>query len=369
MHTRVAGAHPGREAPSIHLASRPLSWLVIAAVVAVLVSGCGVGRSLGVQPAGDGRTRRRGAACRRGRRPRRSPSAGGHATVPRVPTGRARHQPARPARRHAARRVRRRAAGRVDLRVGRRGRSPRLRRRLPRRRAPRRGTSTAAAAAARPADEHIDDVAFITRVVATVRAELPIDPARVYATGISNGGILSYRLACDTRLFAAIGPDSATLLGTCTDPSPVSVIHIHGTADTRIPYNGGMGTGAGHIDGPPVPTVIATWRQVDGCAAPAHHDGRRGDHVDRHVPGRSLGRAHHHRRRRTPVAGQQAEEQAGRRPARQRPTVHRPRRHRHDLDLLRRPPPAMTVGRGVGRLVGRLVRRRQIDAQGFSMVK
>jgi polyhydroxybutyrate depolymerase len=120
-----------------------------------------------------------------------------------------------------------------------------------------------------PAKDHIDDVAFITRVVTTVQAELPIDPERVYATGISNGGIMSYRLACDTQLFAAIGPDSATLLGSCHAPSAVSVIHIHGTADTRIPYDGGMGSGAGHIDGPPVPSVVATWRQVDGCAAAA----------------------------------------------------------------------------------------------------
>ena len=120
-----------------------------------------------------------------------------------------------------------------------------------------------------PAKQNTDDVGFIKAVVAAVQGEVPIDPARIYATGISNGGIMAYRLACDTDLFAAIGPDSATLLGTCPAPKPVSVLHIHGTADTRIPYNGGEGEGYAHIDGPAVQTVVATWRTADGCGQPS----------------------------------------------------------------------------------------------------
>ena len=120
-----------------------------------------------------------------------------------------------------------------------------------------------------PAKQNTDDVGFIKAAVAAVQGEVPIDPARIYATGISNGGIMAYRLACDTDLFAAIGPDSATLLGTCPTPKPVSVLHIHGTADTRIPYNGGEGEGSAHIDGPAVQTVVATWRTVDGCGQPS----------------------------------------------------------------------------------------------------
>jgi polyhydroxybutyrate depolymerase len=120
----------------------------------------------------------------------------------------------------------------------------------------------------KPAERGVDDVGFISAVVRAVLAELPVDPDRVYATGISNGGMMAYRLACDTSLFAAIGPDSATLLGPCPAPRPLSVIHIHGTADTRIRYNGGLGNGQAKIDGPPVPTVIADWRTIDDCAAP-----------------------------------------------------------------------------------------------------
>ncbi|WP_246577384.1 extracellular catalytic domain type 1 short-chain-length polyhydroxyalkanoate depolymerase [Actinospica durhamensis] len=119
-----------------------------------------------------------------------------------------------------------------------------------------------------PASQDVDDVAFITAVVARVEAGAPVDRHRVFATGISNGGIMAYRLACSTTLFAAVGPDSATELGSCDAPAPLSVIHIHGTADQRIPYGGGTGSGSAHIDGPAVPTVVAGWRRIDGCAAP-----------------------------------------------------------------------------------------------------
>jgi polyhydroxybutyrate depolymerase len=123
----------------------------------------------------------------------------------------------------------------------------------------------------KPAQQGVDDVAFITTMVHAIQQELPVDPKRIYATGISNGGMMSYRLACNTDLFAAIGPDSATLLGPCNDPAPLSVIHIHGLADTTIRFEGGMGEGRAHIDGPPVPQVIAEWRSTDGCAAPTAH--------------------------------------------------------------------------------------------------
>lgn len=120
-----------------------------------------------------------------------------------------------------------------------------------------------------PGRTRTDDVGFITRMVARISAEVRIDPDRVYATGISNGGMLAYRLACDTRIFAAIGPDSATELGRCRSPAPVSVIHIHGTADRNIPYHGGTGQGFAHIDGPPIPLLNASWRSIDHCAAPS----------------------------------------------------------------------------------------------------
>jgi polyhydroxybutyrate depolymerase len=119
-----------------------------------------------------------------------------------------------------------------------------------------------------PARTDVDDVGFIVGVVRTIEREIQIDPRRIYVTGISNGGIMAYRLACDTAIFAAIGPDSATELGACHSPVPISVIAIHGTADRNIPYDGGPGDGYGHIDGPAVPALIASWRRIDRCPAP-----------------------------------------------------------------------------------------------------
>jgi polyhydroxybutyrate depolymerase len=119
-----------------------------------------------------------------------------------------------------------------------------------------------------PYTQHIDDVGFISAAVKRVEGQLPVDARRIYATGISNGGIMDYTLACQSSIFAAIGPDSATELAPCPSPTRLSVIHIHGTADTRIPYDGSPGHGAADIDGPPIPDINAAWRATDGCAAP-----------------------------------------------------------------------------------------------------
>jgi polyhydroxybutyrate depolymerase len=120
-----------------------------------------------------------------------------------------------------------------------------------------------------PGTDNVDDVAFISAVVASIESRMSIDHARVFATGISNGGMMAYRLACDTSIFAAIGPDSATLLGDCPNPHPVSVIHIHGLADQKVRFSGGAGDGYATIDGPPVESVIARFERADGCASAA----------------------------------------------------------------------------------------------------
>jgi polyhydroxybutyrate depolymerase len=101
----------------------------------------------------------------------------------------------------------------------------------------------------RPGREGVDDVGFITAVVNDVGANVGIDANHVYATGISNGGMMSYALACNTATFAAIGPDSATQLDGCGAPRPTSVMHIHGTADGLIRYDGERGVGVARIEG------------------------------------------------------------------------------------------------------------------------
>jgi polyhydroxybutyrate depolymerase len=119
-----------------------------------------------------------------------------------------------------------------------------------------------------PAREGVDDVAFLSAAVGDIERRATIDPARVFATGMSNGAIMSYRLACSTTLFAAIAPVAGTLLGDCPSPAPTSVLHIHGLADRNVRYDGSPGAGIASIDGPPVPDVVGMWRTVDGCPPP-----------------------------------------------------------------------------------------------------
>jgi polyhydroxybutyrate depolymerase len=114
--------------------------------------------------------------------------------------------------------------------------------------------------------ENVDDVGFITAMVGQISAGLPIDKSRVYAAGSSNGGIMSYTLACNSGIFAAIGPDSATMLDACSAPHPTSVIHIHGTADKVVPYNGGQGWST--VNGPSIADLNAFWRKADQCGPP-----------------------------------------------------------------------------------------------------
>jgi polyhydroxybutyrate depolymerase len=121
-----------------------------------------------------------------------------------------------------------------------------------------------------PASSGVDDVKFLSQLVSNVRSALPIDPARIYAAGISNGGIMAYRLACETTLFAAIGVTAATQLGPCPHPRALSVIHVHGLADRLVPFAGpGAATPDAAVDGLPVPQVVAGWRSVDRCAPPS----------------------------------------------------------------------------------------------------
>lgn len=125
----------------------------------------------------------------------------------------------------------------------------------------------------RPARTGVDDVAFITAMVAAIEQQIPVDTTRVFVTGMSNGAMMALRLACQSSLFAAVAPVAGTLLTGCSGASPTSVLQIHGTADDRVPYGGGPGaaltaSGSPRVDGPSVESVNADWRTIDGCAPP-----------------------------------------------------------------------------------------------------
>jgi polyhydroxybutyrate depolymerase len=85
----------------------------------------------------------------------------------------------------------------------------------------------------------VDDVALFKALVTEVSTHANVDPKRVYATGFSNGGMMSYRLACEAAdVFTAVAPGSGALfIDSCNPARPIPVLDIHGTADTFVNYS------------------------------------------------------------------------------------------------------------------------------------
>ena len=117
----------------------------------------------------------------------------------------------------------------------------------------------------RAPSEGVDDVSFVRAAIEDLHARISLDRARTYAAGMSAGGMMAYRMACDTTMFAAIGPVAATQLGDCPNPAPTSILHVHGLADTSVPFDGTPGRGVAQIDGPAIPALHATWRGFGRC--------------------------------------------------------------------------------------------------------
>lgn len=117
------------------------------------------------------------------------------------------------------------------------------------------------------AEEGVDDVAFIRAVVDEVAGALPIDPDQVFAIGHSNGGMMAYRLACEAAdVFAAVGLQAGAIgIDTCEPAAPVSVIHVHGTADTNVPLEGGVGSGVSGVSFQPTSAYLGTITEAQGC--------------------------------------------------------------------------------------------------------
>ena len=93
-------------------------------------------------------------------------------------------------------------------------------------------------------ENNIDDVGFIRKLIQQLKVKYNIDESKVFVTGISNGGFMSFRLACELRNeINAIAPLTATIseeiFHACTGSSNVGLILINGTDDPIVPYNGG----------------------------------------------------------------------------------------------------------------------------------
>lgn len=123
---------------------------------------------------------------------------------------------------------------------------------------------------ASPADRrHINDVAFLVGLVTKLQHDYGVAPGHVFVTGMSNGGFMSNRLACDRAdVFAAVAPVAGTLgVGVGCNPSqPVSVWEAHGTADPLVPFKGGAVRGRGGLSHSiSADTMVDKWRAADGC--------------------------------------------------------------------------------------------------------
>jgi polyhydroxybutyrate depolymerase len=124
------------------------------------------------------------------------------------------------------------------------------------------------------ANPDVDDVGFVRQLIASLKSRLPIDSRRIYATGISNGGKFSMRLACELAdVLAAVGSDigpmPTNLLPTCKPARPIAILGIQGGADPLIPIAGGalresprFGRG-GRVES--AASTMTFWAKANGC--------------------------------------------------------------------------------------------------------
>ena len=117
-----------------------------------------------------------------------------------------------------------------------------------------------------------DDVGFVRALLDTLERELSVDPRRIYATGISNGAMFAYRLACDLPgKLAAVAPVAGAmpsdLAPSCATTAPLSVLAFQGTADPLLPYGGRSGGGRGRVFS--AGRSVGFWAMVNGCDSTA----------------------------------------------------------------------------------------------------
>src|SRR5262249_2954737 len=84
---------------------------------------------------------------------------------------------------------------------------------------------------------------FISKMIDQVKAKYSVDSKRIYATGISNGGVMAYLTGCElSDKVAAVAPVAPPgIPSVCSTAKPVSILHVHGTGDLFAKYDGGKG--------------------------------------------------------------------------------------------------------------------------------
>lgn len=110
----------------------------------------------------------------------------------------------------------------------------------------------------------VNDIGFLNALIDTIEANYNIDINRIYCTGLSNGGFMSYDVACylSNRICAiasVVGSMVQTHVNSCSPLHPTPIMEIHGTADGTVPYNG-------YSSFLPVDTVVKHWVQFNNCS-------------------------------------------------------------------------------------------------------
>ena len=123
---------------------------------------------------------------------------------------------------------------------------------------------------------NIDDVGYLSTVLDDVATKLNINPNKVFVTGISNGGAMSYRLACEMpeKITAIAAVASAGYDLKCTPKKPVPVMHIHGKSDPSTLFYGGRGKNPfgfpygklSEFSNPSAKTMIEKWQVINQCS-------------------------------------------------------------------------------------------------------
>jgi polyhydroxybutyrate depolymerase len=131
------------------------------------------------------------------------------------------------------------------------------------------------------AADGLDDVGFLLRVIGDIRARFPVDPARIYMTGFSNGAMLTHRFAAEhPEILAAAAPLAGAIGGRASMQVPLWVIPqprlplpmliFHGDADRSVPYAGGRSPGKGGAREYLSALAAAEfWAAANGCRSDA----------------------------------------------------------------------------------------------------
>jgi polyhydroxybutyrate depolymerase len=113
-----------------------------------------------------------------------------------------------------------------------------------------------------------EDVQFISDLIDKLQVDYNIDPQRIYANGMSNGGGMTFLLSCQlSDRIAAIGGVAGAYMTpweACAPSRPVPGIFFHGTADTIVPYDGGFYERSG-TPFPVIPEWVKQWATINGC--------------------------------------------------------------------------------------------------------